>query len=336
MPIKRREKPLTPEEAIALAKKDLAPFWFGCPEPLMAAVRKENGVQAYPLDARMTDRAWLIFFVDPFALSSRDAFLFAQSWANRYEPQKLNVMVIMKTAHSFSADYAWRRKFAQHFDSPVVSVFDRDGLLHEAFQVQQSPRAVIFHQNKQIFDRSGPAWFQGAELEIQNFLRHADPGLPLFEPMAEPAEPVQDADLISFARQLDETSVTLQGKWTHEGDRIITQDPQSSVRIRCQSKRVGLVAQTLSERGESEIIVELPREYPRDGDLLGEDLKLDFQVLSNPLADPMQKRRASVKIGVARLYSLFRGLPASHREITLRFPGAEKAPVALYGLRQGS
>jgi len=336
MPIKRREKPLTPEEAIALAKKDLAPFWFGCPEPLMAAVRKENGVQAYPLDARMTDRAWLIFFVDPFALSSRDAFLFAQSWANRYEPQKLNVMVIMKTPHSFSADYAWRRKFAQQFDSPAVSVFDRDGLLHEAFQVQQSPRAVIFHQNKQIFDRSGPNWFQGAELEIQKFLRHSDPGLPLFEPMAEPAEPVQDADKILFADELDDSIVTLQGKWSREGDRIVTHDPQATVRIRCRNKRVGLLAQSLAERGESEIIVELPREYPRDGGVLDEDLKIDLQVLSNPLADPMQKRRASVKVGVARVYALFRGLPESHREIMFRFPGAEKAPVALYGLRQGS
>ena len=35
---KRKEKKLTPDEAIALAKKELAPFWIGS-EPLFAAIK---------------------------------------------------------------------------------------------------------------------------------------------------------------------------------------------------------------------------------------------------------------------------------------------------------
>ncbi len=335
MAIKRREKPLTPEEAIALAKKQLAPYWFGCPEPLLAAVRDEGGVRAYPLDFRMTDRAWLIFFVDPFMLSARDALLYAKSWARRYEPQKLNVMVILKLAFPFAQESTWGRKIAHQIDGPVVTVMDRDDLLFQAFQVKDLPRVVLFHQNKQVIDRSGTNWLKGAELEIQKVLRQSDPGLSLFEPITEPAEPACDKTAFNLTGSKSDVVVSFQGKWARDNDRMIAQDAQASLSFKCGGKRLAIIAQTLAERGESEMIVEVQKEYPRDAAVLDEDLKIDFQVLSNPLADPSQKRRATAHIGAPRLYHLFRALPATHREVTLRFPGAEKSPVAIYGLRMG-
>ncbi|MFL5813605.1 MAG: hypothetical protein ACJ763_08510 [Bdellovibrionia bacterium] len=335
MPIKRREKPLTPEEAISRAKQELAPYWFGCPEPLMSAVRSEKGVQAYPLDSRMTDRAWLIFFADPFLLSARDTLLYAQSWANRYEPQKLNVMVVLKLPFAFATESLWGHKFSQQLEGPVVTVMDREALLHQAFQVQELPKLVLLSQNRQVIDRSGPAWFQGTEVEIQKFLRESDPGLPLFEPMNVPEHPVKNVANVDFGNPANETDIVFHGNWTRENDRVIPQDSQATLSFKCGGRRLGIIAQSLGERGESEIVVEAPREYPRDAGILDEDLSIDFQILSNPLAEASQKRKATAKIGSARLYYFFRALPETHREITLRFPGAERAPVALYGLRIG-
>lgn len=335
MVIRRREKPLTPEEAIEQAKKQLAPYWFGCPEPLMTAVKGEAGVQAYPLDARMTERAWMIFFLDPYSLAARDALLYAQSWAHRYEPQKLNVMVILRLPYPFTNESLWGHKFSQQLEGPVVTVMDRDALLHQAFHVKELPRVLLLHQNKQIVDRSGAEWYRGTELEIQKFLRQSDPGLPLFEPMSEPSSATQDKLAIDIGNIPAQVKISFQGKWTREADRMIAQDSQASVTFHCEGKRFGIIAQCLAERGEAEVVVELPREFPRDAEVFDEDLQVDFQVLSNPLADSSQKRRGTLKVGQATLYHLFKALPESHREITLRFPSAEKMPVAIYGLRMG-
>jgi hypothetical protein len=337
MAIKRREKPLTPAEAVALAKQQLAPYWFGHHEPLMAAVREGGGVRAYPLDSWMTERAWLIFFVDPFSLSARDALLFAQSWAHRYEPQKLNVMVILKLPFEFSQESEWGHKFSQQFTGAVVTVMDRDSLLHQAFQVTALPHLILLHQNKRLFDRAGSNWYQGAEPEVQKFLRLSDPGLPLFEPLTEPENPVQNQFEMNIdGAHLDQSMFQLEGKWSTEKARIVTQDPHAAISFQCEGKKLAIIAQALAERGESEMVVELSRDYPKDGGILGEDLNLDVQVLGNPLAEPIQKRRAQAMIGAPRLYSLFRALPESHREVTLRFPRADKVPVAFYGLRFGN
>jgi hypothetical protein len=178
MAIRRREKPLTPSEAIELTKREFAPYWFGCSEPYMAGIRNESGVQAYPLDSRMTDRAWLIFFIDPFSLAARDCLSYARSWAHRYESQRLGVMVISKLPYAFSKLSEWGHKFSHQFHEPVVSVMDHNGLLHEAFKVETSPKVILLDQSKIALDRSGHDWLANAELDIQRFLRRNDPGLP--------------------------------------------------------------------------------------------------------------------------------------------------------------
>jgi hypothetical protein len=129
-------------------------------------------------------------------------------------------------------------------------------------------------------------------------------------------------------------ALILSGDWKREADRITTQDPSASIEFGMPGRRAAVVAQCLVERGEVEMVVELTREYPRDG-ALDDDLVLDLQVLTNPLADEAQKRRAIVKVGAPRSYYLFRALPPSHQPVTLRFPGADKSPIAIYGLRLG-
>jgi hypothetical protein len=283
----------------------------------------------------MTDRPWLIFFIAPFSLNARDALLYAQSWANRYEAQKLNVMVVVRLPYAFTTDTLWGHKYSQRFEGRVVTVMDREALLHQAFQVQEQPKIVLIHQNRKVIDRSGPAWFQGTEVEIQKFLRESDAGLPLFEPMAEPAQPIKELPFINLGGPTNEEGIIFQGKWARESDRVIAQDSQAALSFKCGGKRLAIVAQSLAERGESEMIVEVTKEYPRDAELLDEDLAIDFQALTNPLAEPSQKRKATAKISAPRLYHFFRALPGTHREITFRFPGAEKTPIALYGLRMG-
>ncbi len=61
---KKKEKALTPEEAIAAAKRELAPFWYNS-EPLLAAVRTEAGASVLPLNSNFVQKSWAYVFVDP-------------------------------------------------------------------------------------------------------------------------------------------------------------------------------------------------------------------------------------------------------------------------------
>lgn len=336
MAIRRREKPLTPAEAIDQAKKQLIPFWFGS-EPLMAGARDTTGgARAYPLDSRMTDRPWLLIFVDPLSLSAREILAYTQVWAERYEAQKLGVMLVLRlSAAEFTQESSWGSRLSGGSNSAasaVVTVMDTGHLLQESFHVQELPKMILLQQNQILFQKSGKEWFANTELDLQRFFRKADPGLPLFEAMEGPKDPVTELPSIDFG--VPTQALSFSGAWTTEKDRWVTNDPQATISFECTGRRFGIIAQSLAAPEEAEIVVELPGEYSRDG-LVDEDLSLNLQVLSNPMVDPIQKKRATLRLGYPRLYTLFRALPVSHRKMILRFSAAEKAGVAVYGFRFG-
>ena len=339
---RRREKPLTPAQAIELAKKEAFPYWFGS-EPLMAGVKAATGgARAYPLDSKMVEKPWLLFFIRPFALSTREILSYAHEWSTRYEAQKLGTMIILRLSYSFSRDTDWVRKFASHHATSFVTVMDKDDALAEAFEASKPPKILHLVKNQSVFERSGKEWFAGTELELQKVFRKADPGLPLF-PVLERTDPVtQDKDSVELGNWPEaEKDVQLTGKWTYEKERVETFDPTATLSFNCTGKKVGVVAQKIqsTEPGRSsaegaEIVVELPRDFPADP-IHGEDLMIDLSIMNNPLVDPIQKKQARLNVDEPRLYHLFKKLPITHREVTLRFPSAEKAGVAIYGLRFG-
>lgn len=92
---KPKEKPLTEQEAVALARKELAKYWFGF-EPLLAGIRSGEAFSAYPLDPEFSKRAWLFVFADPTTYAGEAALDYAREWQARYAQHGLGLIVIFR------------------------------------------------------------------------------------------------------------------------------------------------------------------------------------------------------------------------------------------------
>lgn len=348
MAVRRREKPLTPAEALDKTKKQLLPFWIGS-EPLLAGVRQAVGVRAFPLDSRMVDRPWMLLFMDPFAISSRDILNYAEKWVNRYDQQKFSVLLVLQLPYAFSRDSEWvhREVSFQHLNS--AAVMDTQGLLSEAFQVKQRPRLVVMNANKIPIDKTAKDWCDGTESALQTLFRGMDPGLSLFPVMKPPTQFFIDLPGLDFAGiQENQTRVPMvgggsaefSGNWIRTEDRIITFDPKAELTLDSPGQAVGVIAHGVQKDmagsylnyTETEIVVQLTRDLPSTP-IHAEDLRVDSGGQGALLVDSGIKRRGSCTVKLPKIYYLFNSLPASNRKMTLRFPNAEKAGVGLYGLR---
>src|SRR6185437_7718455 len=97
---KKKEKPLTPEEAIVQAKKELAPFWFGS-EPLLAAIRTESGASVFPLNPNFVKTPWLFSFVDPTEYAGERAIVVTREWHHRYSPHQMGFILVFRAPEAF-------------------------------------------------------------------------------------------------------------------------------------------------------------------------------------------------------------------------------------------
>jgi hypothetical protein len=337
VPIRRREKPLTPQEAIDLAKKELFPFWFGS-EPLLAAVQTGETAQAFPLDSSFALRPWLLLFLDPTDLTAVDAFTFARFCAQRYEAQRLGVITFLRAQYSFlNADWIrkWTNSFTGQFSNSFIAALDKGGAMARSFQVQRYPALLLMNQGHVAFNRQ-ENWFESAEIEIQRFYRAADPGLPLFPPLRVDEPLTANVGSLEFSK-LDPRACVLSGKWMQEGDAMVTYDPQATVEFTAPASKLGIVAQAVRKmdlQATAEITVELNNEYGK-AVVPAQDLHVDSRTHESVGVDHREKCRATLVVGDARIYSLFKNLPVTHREVRLRFPEAASTGVALYAVRFG-
>jgi hypothetical protein len=339
MVIRRREKPLTPKEAIEQAKKELFPFWFGS-EPLLAAVQTGNDAKVFPLDSAFALRPWLLVFVDPATLTAADAFEYARAYSQRYEPQRLGVMTVLKTSYSYiGADWARKWANARIGTAPSPSfmiVLDASGLMGRAFQIKEYPSLVLMNQGNVFFNRQGKLWFDGTEAEIQRFFRSTDPGLPLYPPMLATSPLTANAGSHEFVQTSE--AFQFSGKWTRDGDRMVTRDPAATVTFQSPGCKLGLVAQAVQKTDapiSTEAVLELNSEFNKTV-VVGPDLRIDARAYESVAADRSDKCRATLPLAEPKLYSIFEDLPITHREVTLHFPNAAHVGVALYSVRFGN
>jgi hypothetical protein len=322
---KPKEKQLTPEEAVEQARKELAPFWLGT-EPLLAGVRGADGkAAAHPLGKAFDEKSWLLFFADLTDFSGEVAVKQVRQWIRRYSAYELNILLVARRSYSFlnSAKdlQAMLGRSVEHF--PVV--LDVDGLIGEAFGVNGLPLPVLklLHKRKVIFERSGPdRWNQGVEKELQGFLRLSDPGLPLAPPYEASATEPRDTASAELGARNRSPQLKITGKAIQEADRVLIQDPATVVRFASAHPRVSLVAQSPAQGDQySRVRIELNGDTVYEA-VVGADLAFG------------DDGGSEVRVGEARLYHVLQALPAGkEREITLRFPDADRLPVALYAVR---
>jgi hypothetical protein len=348
---KKKEKQLTPEEAVAQAKRDLAPFWHGC-DPMIAAVRGPNGVTAHPLDTEFSSRPWLLFFLDPTDFSGEAALVFAREWHKRYREHDLHMLIVFRPGYGWFRSPGALTQLTRRHQIPCPVVLDAEELLTAAFDVGSLPKVLLLDHGKRVFESAGHDWISDTELQLQRFLRIADPGLPLALPFQSPKPLVRDVGRTELGRgrgvafpkpgftvaesgfgagvfpgdrprKLEPGAVAIGGTWLQDGDRVATSDPKAWIAFRAPSVRVALVAQSLSKNSEATRIVVEVNGIPAFDTFAAENLIMD------------EDGQSLVKVDALHLYHVLDKLPSDSREITLRFPIADRVAAALYGIRFG-
>src|SRR5690606_27299132 len=97
---KKKEKELSEQEAIDLAKKELSPFWFGT-SPQIAGVKINDQYSVLPLDPEFNEKSWVVFLLDPTTFSGESALELAKVWQQRYLSNQLHTLIIMTPTYEF-------------------------------------------------------------------------------------------------------------------------------------------------------------------------------------------------------------------------------------------
>lgn len=332
---KPKERKLTEEEAVELAREQLAPYWFNS-KPLIAGVQNEGKLGAHPLDKKFRDCGWVLLFIDPTTIAGELAMVRMVEWFKRYGDQGIGFTAVLKFPYPElfsrpSIEEACLKYFKVNF--PVM--VDADGLLSAAFGAKGEPKAVLVYQNAMLFTGGGVEWQMGLEEEIQKLLRKKDPGLPMFQPISTPWSG-RDVSRIEFGsgksdlkpvlsipEVLDNDEIIFTGKWERDQNKITTEDKKASIAFKAHSPNVYLIAKAFNKTVEPGIVVVEVNGVVVFEQYVAPDLATD------------EEGRTVVKLNKPWFYRILKDLPEHERSITFRFPTAEHLKIALYAVQFG-
>ena len=269
---KPKEKKLSAEEAIDLAKKELAPYWFGS-APLLAGIHSAGKVSAHPLDPKFVDKTWVILFIDATTFAGEAALGFFQEWFHRYGSHDLNFLLFLR----FPYQNVYTRTAieevliqAQGLTFPVA--IDVDGSLGAAFGAIQTPKVVCLKGGRLLFEYSGPTCAHDGEVTLQKLLRTVDPGLPLLPVMFSDPQIIQDRRIDVGSIEFGTNSKTIiesatevpdavpagrlvyTGEWKREAELMLTSDPKATISFRSPAQRISVIARSKQKTIETGII----------------------------------------------------------------------------------
>ena len=349
---KPREKALTPEEAMALAKKELAPFWFNG-QPLLAGVRVEDRFSAHALSPDFSEKNWLIFFVDLMSLHAEKSWIYAKEFYRRYLPHDVHVLVVLRTRFVQIPSLETLPQLIKNLQLTFPLVLDHDYLLARSLGVTAYPSVLFLERERLTLSCAGDASLVDFETSLQSSLRKVDRGLSLFPVFRSETKWIHEDRALDFGVgkgthfsggqfKISDTGygegafshgtlppllatgeVHLGGRWLQDQERIATSDPLASLSFKLESTHASLVAQSLGKTIEpAKILLEL-NGAPLPENLSGADIFSD------------DEGHTSIRVDSGRLYRLGQKI-AAPGVFNLKFPFADRVPVALYGLRLGS
>lgn len=341
---KPKEKTLSEEEAIALARRELKPFWFGSP-PLLAGVHVQGQFSAHPLDRVFQNKGWLIFMIDPTNFSGLSRLPVINDWQRRYGMLNFGIIIVLRFPyHDIYNDRKIRETFIRAHQINSIVVVDPDGNLCNALggTWNSLPRTVLFNRNEFLHEFSGPKCLMGAEVKIQNFLRSSDPGLPLLPPLPlldpfsydqssyefgknfKPSQPakLRIAQLPRIPTVIPEDMLVLTGQWQQDENKILTRDPKAAISFYSPASHVGIVAKFFHKTAENTSFVVEVNGTPTFDDFHGKDLQ-----------PPDDDGNTVIKLSQPWFYQFLKNLPPDQRQISLRFPKADQVAIGIYGLR---
>jgi hypothetical protein len=358
---KPKEKELTPEEAVTLAKKELTPFWFGSP-PLLAGIQQEGQSLIVPLSKDFTKEAWIIFLIDPTAFEGENAMVHAKEWHRRYHLNNLGFIIVLVPSYEYLRRPDSIQKLIERQDISFPLVLDAESGLAHALNATQLPKIVLLNKGRVVDSRDEKEAFSVIELRLQKFLRSMDLGLPLLPLFFPVTTGVVDVDRYEFgykpkvgvslmvfpapgfvagddgilrakfvdrrSKNTDEKDESAEkfiiiGEWQQYPEGIATSDPNAYIEFISPAKRVSLVAAPAGKVGQDppRINVDVGGMAVYEA-ISGEDLRVE------------DSGETQVRVVKALLYHILMGLPPRQR-VGLRFPNAQRSPIALLGMRFG-
>lgn len=308
------------EEIIETTKRDLSPFWFGS-EPLLAGIASEGKIIAYPLSPKVISRDQIFLFIDPTAFSNERAPEFLREWRLRYNRHKVDTILVICSPYKTLQKPERIQDLVKKYSNSFTLTLDVGNLIAKAFSVSEFPKAFLLSKGKVLFEKTSEENFPLFEIEIQNYLRKNDPGLPLLPKFQMTTPGKKDTRRIEFSENTRDIKIS--GNWVKQGELIITSDPNASLSMMCIENFFSIIARSGSTEGKSaEISIEI-NELPPDEEAFAKDLQ------------PLDDGRAIALIREARTYHLLTRLPSENQKITLKFLTANHCPIELFGLRFG-
>lgn len=353
---KPKEREITAEEAIEIAKREVEPNWFGR-IPLFSGVRQSHGVSLLAFEKNFFQEPVLFYFVDPVSFCGETMFLYSREFTKRYQAHGFKVYLIFKATYPFYYDRRFieflQRKFNVHFQV----IIDADYALADSLNVLDYPACRFIMNNQVLVQTDTDEWRENLEKELQKLLRNKDPGLPLlplFRPkfnlyeekgrfefgkkMARPSTfpnpgfniPSKEYDSGKFTDspqniEFESGKIYFNGEFMQDEYRIITQDKTATISFLCPGDSFNVVAHSLKLALETtKLVIEL-NGRPIEHELKRDELQYDDEGSSVLRMSELQK-----------VYTTAGPIPPHKRKVVIRFPTADKFPIGIYSIRFGS
>ena len=316
---KSKEKEISPEEALEMARKELAPFWEGLP-PLFAGVRTPAGSQVFPIDQKFAELNCLLALIDVTQASSVAGLAEVMEFHRRFALHGLPVLLCLRAVYPYHREAGVLEVMTKKNHWPFNSCFDPDGAVFEAFGADPLPKVVLLEKGKVLAQAGGPGWFAEIEPHVHAFLRKLDPGLALYPYHVSPHARILDAGGIEFGESMP-AEVIAQGNWVVDGQRRVTEDPQATLRFKLKAKGMSIVAQCMDRAWlPGDVIIEVSGKPIRDSQK-GVDIERN------------EAGASCISVDHPRAYRVLENCNESKAEILLRFPHAHRVKIAVYGAR---
>jgi len=317
--MKRKEKPLTPEELKAKLIQQSLPNWLHS-EPHLELIPSPEGIRILPLSSKAESEILVVFLIDLTRYSFEIVMESIERLSREYKGLPWKPVLVTDPKYLFLKDghfYDRFRSFKTFASVPLL--LDARGSWFDHFKVGDG-RILLLRRGIEVLQvplLPGLAT-QISEMEraLQDGLRLEDPGLPLF-----PIRP-QSFTHASDSRILEPRDLTTIGTWMSTPSSILTEDSNAQITFPFEGTRLRLVANSHPNSREPTRFVLTLNQEPLPSAHYGSNMKLG------------EKGSSVSEVGKNQgLYELISATTPLRGEVRIRFLNAVENPVILYGTR---
>lgn len=336
----RKEKKLSPGQAIELAKREVKNLWIGS-TPLLTAAKTKKGVTIYPIDeAFAKPKAWALFFID-ITLYTGDLIRdYIRTWHFRFSSFDIGFIIFIRTPYSFIEEAKVPAEIlVEQKKLKYLYVLDKNDLYAEGFGVDSWPRFLLISGSEFFCNLEGEKLVNEGEEMIHKFLRQEDPGLPLS--MSYVTQKIYPSDLKSlefgkgrgtqFERlpeneenfTPEENTLYFKGAWNQDKECIQSSEGGASICFLLQGTSLMLIAGgKTNTKDPARLNIEV------------NDRPIFQEYMENGI-EQGEQGETLIRIGENKSYPLLKNLKDKASKIKFTIPTGRKMTLTLYGVRFG-